>query len=251
MAEKEEQLGHEELQFDRVVSQSAPPGVPGRPAVACVACYELIETEYFHINGKTCCARCRDAVEAAAETPRDAGALITAGLFGVGAAVAGAVLYYAVMAIAHLEIGIVAILIGYMVGYAVRKGVRGRGGLRFQILAVVLTYTSVALAYAPFAVATAMNRSRPTTSESANAVSQPTGGRDTATPVATIVGLVPAFAFILALPLLVVFGNLPSGLISGFIIAIGMRQAWRMTGAPMVEILGPYRVGADPVSAPA
>ena len=70
-----------------------------------------------------CCARCRDAVEAAAETPRDAGALITAGLFGVGAAVAGAVLYYAVMAIAHLEIGIVAILIGYMVGYAVRKGV--------------------------------------------------------------------------------------------------------------------------------
>src|SRR5205814_1888598 len=129
MAEKEPQLGHEELQFDRVVTESSLPGVSGRPAVVCVACHEPIETEYFHINGKTFCGRCRDGVEAATKTPRDAGALITAGLFGAGAAVAGAVLYYAVMAVAHLEIGIVAILIGYMVGYAIRKGVRGRGGL--------------------------------------------------------------------------------------------------------------------------
>ena len=63
-----------------------------------------------------------------------------------------AAIYFAVIALAHLEIGIVAILIGYMVGYAIRKGARGRGGLRFQVMAVALTYLSVAIAYTPLAV---------------------------------------------------------------------------------------------------
>ena len=49
----------------------------------------------------------------------------------------------------------------------------------------------------------------------------------------------------MALPVLVVFGSLPSGLISAFIIFIGMRQAWKMTGALVVRVAGPYRVGAS------
>jgi hypothetical protein len=55
---------------------------------------------------------------------------------------------------------------------------------------------------------------------------------------------------IAALPVIVVFGSFPSGLISAFIIFIGMRQAWRMTGAPLLQILGPYRVGAAPATSP-
>jgi hypothetical protein len=58
-------------------------------------------------------------------------------------------------------------------------------------------------------------------------------------------------ALIAALPVLTVVGSFPSGLISAFIIFIGMRQAWRMTGAPRLEVRGPYRVGAAPVSTPA
>ena len=46
--------------------------------------------------------------------------------------------------------------------------------------------------------------------------------------------------------MLVVAGSFPSGLISAFIIFIGMRQAWQMTGVPLLKILGPYRVGAAP-----
>src|SRR2546430_14710007 len=109
-------------------------------AVSCAGCQTSIATEYYDVNGQTCCGRCRIAVEAAAETPRGILPLVIAGVFGLAAGVVGAAIYYAVIAIAHLEIGIVAILIGYMVGYAVRKGARGRGGLRFQILAVVVTY---------------------------------------------------------------------------------------------------------------
>jgi ABC-type uncharacterized transport system permease subunit len=43
---------------------------------------------------------------------------------------------------------------------------------------------------------------------------------------------------------LVVFGSLPGGLISGAIIAFGMQQAWRMTGVPTLTISGPYRIAA-------
>src|SRR5204862_7486300 len=89
--------------------------------------------------------------EAAAETPRGVGPLAIAAACGFFAAVAGALIYYAMLAFANLEIGIVAILIGYMVGYSVRKGARG-GGRRFQILAVVLTYAAVALAYTPIVI---------------------------------------------------------------------------------------------------
>ena len=119
----------EELQFDRVVTASEPavPAPASRPAVNCEACGRAIPSAYFHVNGKTFCADCRSVVEAVAKTPRELRTLLIAALFGLGAGIAGAAIYYAVMAIAHLEIGIVAILIGYMVGHAVRRGASDRG----------------------------------------------------------------------------------------------------------------------------
>jgi hypothetical protein len=224
MSDQETPTGSDELQFDRVITASTASAAPARLSVTCAACHTSIETEYFHVNGNIFCGRCRTAVESAARTPQGVIPLITAGVFGLGAGIVGAVIYYAVIAIAHVEVGIVAILIGYMVGYAVRKGARGRGGLRFQVLAVALTYASVALAYAPIAV------------------------RGMAPGLGALVFLL---ALIAALPVLTVVGSFPSGLISAFIIFIGMRQAWRMTGAPRLEVRGPYRVGAAPVSTPA
>ena len=61
-----------------------------------------------------------------------------------------------------------------------------------------------------------------------------------------LLGVAVLAGFVAVLPVLVVVGSLPSGLISAFIIFIGMRQAWKMTGTPRVEILGPFRVGAVP-----
>src|SRR5678815_1719255 len=142
----------EDLQFDRVETTD-PSGDPAAlPTVTCAVCGRSVGASYYTANDKPICASCRDAVTSAAATPRSAGPLLLAGLFGLGAAVAGAAIYYAVIAIANLEIGIVAILIGYMVGWAVRKGAGGRGGRRFQIVAVVLTYGAVALAYTPVVI---------------------------------------------------------------------------------------------------
>ena len=236
-----------ELQFDRVEATTPRAESAG---VICAVCGKSVGAEYYHANGKPICDQCRQIVTAAAATPRSIGPLVVAGLFGLGAAIAGAAIYYAVIAIADLEIGIVAILIGYMVGWAVRRGAGGRGGRRFQILAVVLTYWAVGRAYAPLAFKEIVKSDRSTPDSTAVAESpadttiivnpskSTVSGRDLAIAVGGV------FLLIFALPVLSVFGSLPLGLISALIIFIGMRQAWNMTALPQLAISGPYKVGA-------
>lgn len=246
------------LQFDRVVTESPSSADPGNPAVACAACQTSIETEYYQINGSAFCDRCRQEIASAAQTPRGLVPLVTGGIYGLGAGIVGAAIYYAVIAITNFEIGIVAILIGYMVGYAIRKGARGRGGRRFQVLAVALTYASVALAYAPLAIKGALDADRKaqtavtsTATDKVPAAGASESGRvEGAEPDAGsfLVALVFLVGIIAVLPVLVIVGSLPLSLISGLIIFIGMRQAWSMTGTPSLEVLGPYSVGAAPQS---
>ncbi len=261
----------QDLQFDRVET-THPAGDPAAsPGVTCVVCGRSVGASYYTANGKPICASCRDVVTSAGATPRSAGPLLLAGLFGLGAAVAGAAIYYAVIAIANLEIGIVAILIGYMVGWAVRKGAGGRGGRRFQILAVALTYWAVGLAYAPLAFKQMVGDTKKTSvsAVTTDSTAGPTIGErlgDSAQAVATAadsatrtasadndvgrshalkaIGALALLVF--ALPVLSVLGSLPFGLISALIIFIGMRQAWQMTAAPRLAISGPYRVGTGP-----
>jgi hypothetical protein len=69
----------------------------------------------------------------------------------------------------------------------------------------------------------------------------PAESEPTLLDAAGAIGIV--LGFVLALPLLVVFGTMPTGLISAAIIGFGMHQAWRMTGADALVISGPYAVG--------
>jgi hypothetical protein len=236
------EAGPAPLQFDRVVPESPTSSLHDRVAAACDACGTAIENEYYQINGHVACASCRSRAEASAETPRGLRPLVTAGFFGLGAGIVGAVIYFAVIALLDLEIGLVAILIGYMVGYAIRKGTRGRGGRRFQVLAIALTYASIAMAYTSIAVKSALEKPD-TTSASATASPGQTTGQPDEKDANLVVALASGAALVAVIPLLVVFGSLPGSLISGVIILIGMGQAWRMTGTPHLEILGPYRLG--------
>ena len=266
MAQSDTPVG-ETLQFDRVDAASGGAAVPPTPVVVCKGCKQTITTQYYDVNGHALCGRCRAAAAAAVETPKGMMPFVKAAGFGAGAGVVGAAIYYAVIAFAHLEIGIVAILIGYMVGYSIRKGADGRGGLRFQVLAAVLTYLAVALAYSPLAIREAMHDTKPP----AQATAAPsTSGADASTAQAgddnanadtgrsaaarpgtgrLVLSVVVLLGLMVALPVLVVIGSLPSGLISAFIIFIGMRQAWKMTGAPVLRVAGPYRVGVPHAAA--
>jgi hypothetical protein len=218
-----ERKGLDELQFDRVETGLPSDASSASPAVACTLCRKSVGAEYYHVNEKPFCDGCRQIITSATATPRTIVPLIRAGVFGLGGAIAGAAVYYAVARLSGAEIGIVAILTGYLVGYCMRYGTGGRGGRRFQILAVVLTYWSVGLAYA------ALSLRLSSVSEAASALTH-------------ISVLLAAFV----LPVYSIARSMPLGLLSALIIAIGLRQAWSMTAAHTLAISGPYKVGMGP-----
>ena len=244
------------LQFDRAVpATGAHIARSSTHAVQCASCSAALAHQYFDAGGTPVCAPCKATLEQQAAPLREWKPMLRAILFGLGASIVGAGLYYGVIAITDFEIGLIAIATGYMVGWAVRRGARGRGGRRLQVVAVALTYASVAMAYTPLALFgpgeesvgevgadtayTVTLTGAPAESPAAPMVEEmeePTLF-DAASAIAIVLG------FVLALPLLVVFGTMPTGLISAAIIGFGMHQAWRMTGANALVISGPYAVG--------
>jgi hypothetical protein len=279
-----------DLQFDRVSrpgsSGAAGNTVSGNTAAgttalgntalgntaSCTACHSHISDVYYDVNGHTFCAKCRVLALSAAETPSGMGPLLRAGLFGFGGAVLGAIVYYAVLAIFDWQIGIIAILCGYLVGMGVRKGTGNRGGRRFQVLAVALTYLSIVMAFTPIAINAFIEGAKKQTAIAGSAVSGAAGtdsksGRQTTAPNAgattegssanktekvTVVSFVVALAVLLGLLIAVPIGaalsSMPMGLIGLAIMFFGMQQAWRMAATPKFVISGPYRVGAAPSS---
>jgi hypothetical protein len=229
------------LQFDTAVARDTPSGLGIAQGVACALCQRTIPDEYYDVNGQSVCDGCRGQLTQLTETPRDWGVFFVAVMCGLGAAIAGALLYYAVIAITNFEIGIVAIAIGFMVGWAVRKGAGGRGGRRFQVLALVLTYWAVGLAYTPL-LFTQMAEEGAKEATATAPVSAETPDESANGSLGMVVAILLGFS--LALPVLSVISSLPSGLISAAIIAFGMHQAWKMTGVPALQISGPFRIAA-------
>jgi len=236
------------LQFDTAVPSVAPSGVITAQGVTCTVCQRAISDEYFDVNGQSVCHGCRTQLAQLAQTPRSWGLFVKAGLFGLVAAILGATLYYAVIAITNFEIGIVAIAIGYMVGWAIRKATANRGGRRYQVLALVLTYWAVGLAYTPLTFQQLAEEDKDKKEQAQKATDTaapaPAEPQDEATAINIPMVLAILVGFSLALPVLIVFGSLPGGLLSALIIGIGMRQAWQMTAVPPLQISGPYRIAA-------
>jgi len=275
----------EPLQFDRAVDAeaTAPDAAEqAAPSIECSACNSAIKTYYYHVDGATVCAKCKQVAERAGQSQKGGGALIKAFLLGGLAAVIGAAIYYGVIAITNFEIGLVAILIGFMVGFGVRLGAAGGGGRRYQVMALVLTYFAVGLAYTPLAFKGAMDArgsgadsmavadSLSADSADADALAEEAAEEDSAevalagdadssaaAPLSVkkigvgtaLLGLgvivLGGFLMVFALPVIAVLGSMPSGLISAFIIGLGMHQAWKMTAGHIVSITGPYKVGGD------
>ena len=118
-----------------------------------------------------------------------------------------------------------------------------------------MTYWAVGLAYTPFIftgddqgqeeaqiapASTELASTEPASTEPAPTEPTPEDQPMGAMGLLLAAGIL--FAVSLALPVLSVFSSLPGGLISAAIIAFGMQQAWRMTGAPQIVITGPFRI---------
>ena len=194
------------LQFDAVVPAAG--STPAASAMPCVLCKKPIAGQYYEANGKTVCVECKQRVEARANS--DGGSLGKSLLLGTGAAVLGAAIYYAVLATTNINFGLISVLVGYMVGKAVRKGSNGFGGPKYQAVALGLTYLAVGATYVPFM----FRDTRPTV-------------------LAVIIGLVIG-------PVLVLTKDIISGVISAF----ALFEAWQLTRRARIAFTGPYTVGA-------
>jgi hypothetical protein len=116
---------------------------PAAERPTCTVCKQPIPDEYYEIHGKVMCPKCRHGVEAAFRGGSPAGRVLLASLFGVVAAAAGAVIYYVSIRATGWNLSLVSILVGFIVGKAVRQGTGNRGGSFYQLLAMFLTYTSI------------------------------------------------------------------------------------------------------------
>ena len=83
---------------------------------------------------------------------------LAATVLGLLAGLAGATLWYLVRVSTGYELGLIAIVVGLIVGVAVRKGSRERGGWFYQTLAIVLTYACIGAQYLPDVLAAARRR---------------------------------------------------------------------------------------------
>src|SRR5579863_4707452 len=236
--ESPEQLpGVESLQFRRAqpidTTESSAPKT-------CAACKQLMSGEYYQVQNHVICFSCAAKIRAGQQSQKPV-PLFRAVLYGAGAAVAGCLLYAIVLAMG-VQIGIVALAVGWMVGKAIRDGSYGTGGRPQQILAVALTYFAISTSFFPAAVfvgvkhgieAKSVDKSQPaTTAQPPVQEAKPkiSGG-------AALSGLL---IFAVISPFLELKYSPVGGLISLFILFIGLQRAWAMTARHEIIVTGPY-----------
>lgn len=141
---------------DRAPSPTAPLAAPLSGGIQlCDSCNKVIVGHAYSVNTKKVCKVC--AANTGVATDGQA-AYMRGILFGVGAAVAGLVLYATFTIVTHFYLGYIALAVGWMVGKAIITGSNGAGGPRYQIAAGVLTYAAISLASIPIGIAGLLSR---------------------------------------------------------------------------------------------
>ena len=240
----------ESLQFDRAEFDQTP------SEAQCTECRRALSGAYYEVNGQTVCEACRYTIESRLSGGSSIGRFVRATGAGFGAALAGAVLYYAILALTGYEIGLIAIAVGYAVGISVRWGSNGRGGWKYQALAMALTYFAIATGYFLTIVtdrsidtATTASASGPAEAgqpAAADASAADATGADAAgKPLPRALWLLTAFVIAFAVPFLSGFENI----IGIAIIGIGLYEAWKLNQRAELTISGPHMLGRPPQAA--
>src|SRR5947209_10522238 len=98
-----------DVQFQR--AEPVAPSLADLNGKQCVVCKSPTGPTYFHAQGQVVCPVCAQRIQTGQEKP-PALSLGRGFLYGLGAAIAGCILYAAVAIILDLTIGIVAIVVG-------------------------------------------------------------------------------------------------------------------------------------------
>lgn len=225
----------------------------------CSSCKSDLGNCYYQADSATLCGECATAVEQGrAPSGSRFGRFMKALLLGSVAAAIGAAIQFSVLHFFNLNVALVTIFMGIIIGAAVRAGSGNRGGWRYQIIAVLLTYMAISAAYIPMAIAelkTAHDKheagipladpvpgealhARVPVVKSKSAALGALGADADAPPtlVQFVIALFVVFFGFLALPVLVGIGSPLNLLIFGF----GLFQAWKSCKATPTEVTGPH-----------
>ena len=221
----------------------------------CRFCQQPLAVNYYRLNGAMACSNC--AQKAQSEMPKDSQANYIRGLlFGIGAAVAGLVLYATFEITTGIIIGYLSLAVGWMVGKAMMKGSNGHGGRHYQIAAVLLTYASVSLAAIPVWIHYAgehrherhasQQQQRSDGNSAAESRSGPQSESAPARPPMDQSKALLQLAFLgLASPFLELADPF-HGAIGLFILFIGIRIAWQTTREALPILDGPFPLSSPP-----
>ena len=229
MSDVNEPAAPGEVSFERAEFESQ-----HAATLSCGYCKKPLSVQYWQIAKRPACAECRAAVQRELEASKSRARFIGALQYGALAAAAGSVGWIVISKVTGYEIGIVAIGIGYLVGQAVRKGAGGYGGTRYQYLAMFLTYSAIALASLP-SIFEAIRHSPPS---GASAAHGPVG----------FGAVLLAWGALLALAYASPFLGGMSNIMGLFIIGIGLYEAWKLTRAVPLQVLGPFAIESAPIA---
>jgi hypothetical protein len=199
------------IDFDRAEFESA-------PERTCANWSAALRSEYYECNGQMICGSCASNLNVLLTDRERSSGLPRAFGAGLAAAIAGSAVYAAVRLTGY-EFSLIAIGVGYIVGRAVRWGSGGRGGVRFQATAMILTYVAIAASSLPFIV---------------RQVTQDGGSL-------SVFGGVAMFVISLWLPFAQGWGNILGILIIG----IGLWEAWRINREAKIAVTGPYTLKSE------
>ena len=237
-----------ELSFERATYENRDEARP-----PCGLCQKELGSHYWRWQQRVVCASCRDQLERTLAKSRSgasfAKALLLGGLTALGCGIAYAVF----VAISTIQIAFVTIGIAFLVAKVIRKASSGVGGLRFQVLAVVLTYVAGTMGYVPAifkAISSDAKSHAAQTQSTTPAASKDADGKDgevEGTPgdrhqpadVGTLLGAIAFLGgLVLASPFLT-FTESPIGML---IILFGLWEAWKRSRGVPLSLDGPYNV---------
>jgi hypothetical protein len=206
----------DELQFERAEYREPETRL-------CAICSGLLVERYWVVNGKPLCASCQGRVVGQFNVGTPGRRFLAALGFGTVGGAVGAGVYYAVRAITGYELGLVAIVVGLLVGLGVKRGARGRGGAGYQALAMGLTYLSIVATYVPIVLG-----------EIEKAAGHSVG----------MFGTIFAVIFSLIAPIYLAFKAPLSAIITG----IALYEAWKVNKRPALAITGPHALAPAPAA---
>lgn len=200
----------------------------------CFRCKREITDYFYTYILNDVCVVCHRDIEKERSEPPNPLRILYACLLGAVAALAGAVLNWIVLMLPYRERYLVVVIaVGFFVGLVCRYASKNRGSWRYQVIAVVLTYVSIAAANVPI-IGQSLE------------IDRPPFGDDPIGRISFLFRLLPVAA---KYPFYAFRENVVEGILAAMCYFAALAVAWAVTGSKLDMIAGPYPVDEDAVIA--